>query len=89
MNAVEVAQGRGQDWNNATKIVAGDFNGVGRDDVVTTGDGALLRYGNGGLSDGVSMCPEKSWKGVQAILGGDFDGNGKPDLGSLWNNQQK
>ncbi|MFI6055790.1 hypothetical protein ACIBCO_37645 [Streptomyces violascens] len=48
MNAVEDAHGGGQKWKNATKIVAGDFNGDGRDDVViTTGDGALLRYGNG------------------------------------------
>ncbi|MFE9574530.1 FG-GAP repeat domain-containing protein [Streptomyces sp. NPDC006692] len=79
-------------WKGVSKLTTGDFNGDGRDDVViTSGDGALVSYGNGqgGLSDGVSMWPDKSWKSVQAILGGDFDGDGKVDLGSLWNNQRK
>lgn len=92
VNAVEDAHSGSQDWKNTTKIVTDGFHGDGRDDVViTTGDGPLLPYGNGqgGLSDGMSMCPETSWKSVQAILGGDFDGNGRTDLGSLWNDQQK
>lgn len=92
LNGTAQSMWKDPSWKVASKLTTGDFNGDGRDDVViTNGDGALVRYGNGkgGLSDGASMWPDKSWKSVQAILGGDFDGNGKTDLGSLWNNQQK
>ncbi|MFI1205644.1 FG-GAP-like repeat-containing protein [Streptomyces sp. NPDC020883] len=83
-------------WQYAKKITTGDFNGDGRDDVVTITDvGGLSRYtrydsnAGGGLSDGVSMWRDNSWGATQVLLSGDFDGDSNTDIGSLWSNQQR
>ncbi|MFJ8313144.1 MULTISPECIES: trypsin-like serine protease [unclassified Streptomyces] len=83
---------RDNTWQYAQKIVAGDFNNDGRDDVVALTDtGALVRYGNaqGGLENGVPMWPDNGWKDMPVVLTGDFDGDGNTDMGGLWNNQQR
>ncbi|MGW8729225.1 trypsin-like serine protease [Streptomyces sp. NPDC055808] len=83
---------RDNSWQYSQKVVAGDFNNDGLDDVVALTDtGALVRYGNaqGGLENGVPMWPDNGWKGMPVVLAGDFDGDGNTDMGGLWNNQQR
>ncbi|MEU6055816.1 FG-GAP-like repeat-containing protein [Streptomyces xanthochromogenes] len=83
---------RDNTWQYAQKVVAGDFNNDGLDDVVALTDtGALVRYGNaqGGLENGVPMWPDNGWKDMPVVLAGDFDGDGNTDMGGLWNNQQR
>ncbi|MFG3286060.1 FG-GAP-like repeat-containing protein [Streptomyces sp. NPDC048111] len=78
-------------WKYASKFTTGDFNGDGRDDVVITDSGNLIRYnGNaqGGLDARVSMWRDNSWGAAQLLMAGDFNGDGKTDIGSLWGNQQ-
>ncbi|GHB80474.1 hydrolase [Streptomyces xanthochromogenes] len=83
---------RDNTWQYTQKVVAGDFNNDGLDDVVALTDtGALVRYGtaHGGLENGVSMWPDNGWKDMPVVLAGDFDGDGNTDMGGLWNNQQR
>ncbi|MBT2453200.1 RICIN domain-containing protein [Streptomyces sp. ISL-43] len=80
-------------WQSMQKVVTGDFNNDGRDDVVTlAGDGQLLRFSrsaSGGLDSSVAMWPDKSWNGMPIVLSGDFNGDGNTDLGALWSTQQR
>ncbi|MCT9092599.1 trypsin-like serine protease [Streptomyces sp. ASQP_92] len=83
---------RDNTWQYTQKVVSGDFNNDGFDDVVALSDtGALVRYGNaqGSLENGVSMWPDNGWNGMPVVLAGDFDGDGNTDMGGLWNNQQR
>ncbi|OKI07316.1 esterase [Streptomyces sp. CB02923] len=96
LNGTKHSMWRDDSWQYAKKIATGDFNGDGRDDIVTvTNVGGLYRYTRfdsktgGGLSEGVSMWHDNGWSGTQILLAGDFDGDGKTDIGSLWNDQQR
>ncbi|MEW2265119.1 trypsin-like serine protease [Streptomyces sp. NPDC047868] len=91
------------EWSRS-KVVTGDFDGDGRDDV-----GVL--YGNGAGSDGTNRTalwtltssgtgfgrPEKVWDSAGTIswdwerskvTSGDFDGDGRTDVGVLYGNGQ-
>ncbi|RSO44262.1 esterase [Streptomyces sp. WAC 06725] len=96
LNGTKRNMWRDASWQHMKKIATGDFNGDGRDDIVSvTNVGGLTRYtrydsaAGGGLSEGVSMWHDNGWSGTQILLAGDFDGDGNTDVGSLWSNQQR
>ncbi|MEO3807983.1 FG-GAP-like repeat-containing protein [Sphaerisporangium sp. B11E5] len=76
-----------------TKLVGGDFNGDGRDDV-----GALYDYGNASsalwswsaTSTGTLQAPVRVWQSGTwdaartKLVGGDFNGDGRDDVGALY-----
>ncbi|MEO3807982.1 VCBS repeat-containing protein [Sphaerisporangium sp. B11E5] len=81
-------------WDAArTKVVGGDFNGDGRDDV-----GALYDYGNASsalwswsaTSTGILQAPVRVWQSGTwdatrtKLVGGDFNGDGRDDVGALY-----
>ncbi|MFE4856889.1 trypsin-like serine protease [Streptomyces sp. NPDC056670] len=84
---------RDNSWDGMQNIVAGDFNGDHRDDIIGIAyDGSLRRYnGNaqGGLDDAVPMWNDKSWGGTPVFLAGDFNGDGNTDIGTLDTTQQR
>ncbi|MDH6126048.1 FG-GAP-like repeat-containing protein [Kitasatospora sp. GP82] len=78
---------RDKSWGSMTILATGDFNGDGRDDVVTAYKGSLLLYtGNakGTFDDARPFWYDNSWDGMQTVVGGDINGDGKSDLIGLY-----
>ncbi|MEV7612392.1 FG-GAP-like repeat-containing protein [Streptomyces sp. NPDC089799] len=87
------AQG-GWYWNES-KQVAGDFNGDGRDDILSVygnGNGTVTAYTLLGRPDGGFADPVASWTrspgnwefNKSRITAGDYNGDGRADLGILY-----
>ncbi|MFJ9428087.1 FG-GAP-like repeat-containing protein [Streptomyces sp. NPDC101490] len=80
----------------ATSVHSGDFNGDGRDDIVTwydyaDGRDAMITFTTG--TDGKFTRSEKEawtesagvfWRGSLKIVTGDFNGDGRDDVGGLY-----
>ena len=82
-------------WGQYNRIVAGDVNGDGKDDLIATRpDGSLVRY----LSTGSTTKPYTTgqstalggWQSYATLTAADVDGDGRADLvatkpaGTLW-----
>ncbi|MEU7044994.1 FG-GAP-like repeat-containing protein [Streptomyces varsoviensis] len=76
----------GTNWNSMRNLVAGDFDGDGKTDLlaVESGTGKLFLYpgdGSGGVGGGSTRKEiGTNWDSMQDLTAGDFNGDGKPDV---------
>ncbi|WP_190127499.1 trypsin-like serine peptidase [Streptomyces mashuensis] len=83
--------GAASTWTHANHLVAGDYDGDGRDDLLTVwSDGEVSFYpgdGDGGFGTERQFAPANSfWKLARAVTAGDFSGSSLPDLLVRWDN---
>ena len=75
----------GSGWGEFTALLATEFSGDGRPDLLARrSDGGLLMYrgnGSGGFVTGTGEVVGSGWQGFSGLLApGDFSGDGKPDI---------
>ncbi|MGW1075145.1 trypsin-like serine peptidase [Streptomyces sp. NPDC002537] len=81
--------GSASTWSHARFTVSGDYDGDGRDDLLTVwSDGEVTLYpgdGKGGFGAERQLAkPQSYWKRAQAVTSGDFSGTGRPDVMVRW-----
>ncbi|MEV5283272.1 FG-GAP-like repeat-containing protein [Streptomyces sp. NPDC052811] len=78
----------GSTWASTQQIVAGDFNGDGKTDLVAIwGDGTLHLYsnnGNGDLNSSTPLWSDNSWNGMKLLAAGDYTGDSNADILAEW-----
>ncbi|MEV5944312.1 FG-GAP-like repeat-containing protein [Streptomyces sp. NPDC051994] len=78
----------GSTWASTKQIVAGDFDGDGKTDLVAIwGDGTLHLYsnnGNGDLNSSTPLWSDNTWSGMKLLAAGDFTGDGNADILAEW-----
>ncbi|WP_116214496.1 trypsin-like serine peptidase [Streptomyces olivoreticuli] len=81
--------GAASTWSHAKFLAPGDYDGDGRDDLLTVwSDGEVTLYpgdGKGGFGAEKQLAKPKSyWQRAQAVTSGDFSGTGRPDVLVRW-----